>query len=744
MQYMRYRTKIAYVSLFLLALLSFLLIGLYAYMFEHYQGAYIETIKTRIPDTIARNPYDKRFLVFVCIDGMRYSEAFGAEGRYIPHIWNDLRPLGTIYTNCRTESVSLTTTVHSVWLSGNDQYLSNRGYIHPTMPTFIELYRDARNTWAEREFAKLPQPSRYFPLSKETQAALKELHDEATVLPKTKTYCIVGKDRILDAVNYSSHPAFGEAYDSEFYRSMLDNDVYAIFNAKLGHDKPRMFFMNLADVDEEGHTADWEWYTEAIAHADEIVWKMWNDIQANPAFRDKTYFIVTSDHGRHDDAHGGFAHHGDRCNGCLHVPFLIIGPGVKAGQVTDKHATEYDLQPTIGRIFGFETPFAVGRVLDEAFIDPAKFPPPIETPKTKALKEEMKKWRSDSVGEWYSWALGNIKPETLAGVDDFALQTYLLGLVNFIHIRDKDFQPAVQLIKANAERPGVVLPAVWLWRYTNDEAIREIARKGASKLPQSIQFRGSLMSLKNLAILAPALCQAGAAFNNIDWTNAGAQLLKDKMVALEGEVTLEGDLNQFVSRFDYLTDINEMYTREMTPDDKALFLTAFGLSLDGTGDAFDKDDLYFLKRNFRLQYAFAGPDCNSYCLYAGENGHSYPARVIAANFLYDAIIANDPPWQRAEFVELGYGPAINHTALNSFPAQHYFYIMNLGNAYLDSGTNFHKLRISINWDDVFNDKGVDNSDAATALGAGLLAGARWGRITHEDYSFNLFPPEWVK
>ena len=739
---MRRRPKIAYISLFLLALLSFLIIGLYAYMFEHYQGKYIETVKAGVPDILTRNPYDKRNLVFVCIDGLRYSEAFGAEGRYTPHIWNDLRPLGAIYTNYWIESASLTTTVHSVWLAGNDQYLSNRGYIHPTMPTFIELYRDARSTWAEREFAKLPQPSRYFPLTKETRANVQGLLDEASILPRTKTYCIVGKDRILDAVNYSSHPAFGEEYDSAFYRSMLDKDVYAIFNAKLGHDKPRMFFMNFADVDEDGHTADWGIYSKAIANADEIVWKMWNDIQANPAFRDKTYFIVTADHGRHDDAHGGFAHHGDRCNGCLHIPFLIIGPGVRAGEVIDKYATEYDIQPTIGHIFGFETPFAVGRVLDEAFVDSMKFPTLIETPKTKALKGEMKKWRADSVEEWYSWALENMKPETLAGVDDFALQTYLLGLVNFIHIRDKDPQPAMQLIKANAERAGVVLPAVWLWRYTGDESIEGIARKGAGKLTQSIQFRGSLMSLKNLSILAPALCQAGAEFRNTDWINEGSKLLKDKMVVLEGNETLEGDLDQFVSRFDYLTDINEMYIQEMTPQDKALFLAAFGFSLDGIGDAFDKGDLYYLKRNFRLQYAFAGPDCGSSCLYEGENGYSYPANVIATNFLYDAIIANDIPWQRAEFVELGYGPKINQTALNSFPAQHYFYIMNLGNAYLDSGTNFHKLRMTINWDDVFHDKAVESSDAVTALGAALLAGARWGRITHEDYSFNLFPPEW--
>jgi len=105
---------------------------------------------------------------------------------------------------------------------------------------------------------------------------------------------------------------------------------------------------------------------------------------------------------------------------------------------------------------------------------------------------------------------------------------------------------------------------------------------------------------------------------------------------------------------------------------------------------------------------------------------------------------NDAPWQKAEFVELGYGPEINQTPISSFPAQHYFYIMNLGNAFLDSGTNFHKIRITIDWGDVFNETAADSSDAVAALGTALLAGTRWGQVTHQNYSFNLFPPEWSK
>ena len=220
-------------------------------------------------------------------------------------------------------------------------------------------------------------------------------------------------------------------------------------------------------------------------------------------------------------------------------------------------------------------------------------------------------------------------------------------------------------------------------------------------------------------------------------------ILRDKMVVLEGSESLEGDINQFISRFDYLTGGNQMYIREMTPADRALFFAAHGLALNGIEDALNEDDLYLMKRNFRLQAAFAAPDCDENCLYAGENGFSYQADDIAVNFLYDAVVANNTPWEKEEFIALGYGPDINQTAINDFPADHYFYILNLGNSFQNSGTNFDKIRITINWDDTFNDESADINDCVTALGAGLLAGARWGRITPESYSFNLFPPEWM-
>jgi hypothetical protein len=739
---MKRRTKTIYILLFVFAIACFSLIGLYAYLNDKYQVRYVESVREHVLAVIPNCPYDKKNLVFVVIDGLRYTEAFDAQDRYLRHIWSDLAPRGTIYTNCWIDSASLTTTSHSVMISGYHQFLSNRGYIHPTFPTFIELYRDARNTWFEQEFAKIPRPSPYFPLNEENLATVQALLDDAAAFPPEKTYCLMGKERILDAVDFSSHPAYGAEFRSVIYNNMRDELVYDVFEAKLNHDKPRIIFVNLADVDEEGHSADWDRYTHSIRRADELVYQMWKDIQASPTYRDKTNFIVFSDHGRHDPEHGDFSHHGCRCEGCMHVPLLMLGPDIKAGQVIDRRTSEYDIQPTFGRMLGIETPMAVGRVLDEAFTDDASFPPPIETERTKALKEEMKTLRSDQVGEWLSWAQQNASAEKLAGLDDFSLMALMLGAAECVNLRGDEPDFLKSLVSSFENSPAIVVPAVEYMKSSGDESLTGVTRKVVEEMYDNVgKGDTNWLTLRDVAIYAPALCRAGAYFDEQKWVKAGTEILLERIKALEGSVALEGDTNEFISRFDYYAGENQMYIREMSKRDRAVFLLAHGLALENNEDAFDSEELYLLKRNLRLQMAFAAPDCREMCLYDGDSGFTYPPDIIATNYMYGTIICNQTPWIKEEFNALGYGSEINSTALEDFPAEHYFYILNLGNAFLNSGTNFDKIRVTIDWDDIFAST-TDLNEPVTALGMGLFAGARWGAVKLDQYTFHLYPPEW--
>lgn len=72
---------------------------------------------------------------------------------------------------------------------------------------------------------------------------------------------------------------------------------------------------------------------------------------------------MTNDHGRHDDAHGGFEKHGDSCEGCRHILCLAVGRGFPAHRVIKQRRTQCDIAPTIGELLSFPTPFSKGTSL---------------------------------------------------------------------------------------------------------------------------------------------------------------------------------------------------------------------------------------------------------------------------------------------------------------------------------------------------------------------------------------------
>ena len=72
---------------------------------------------------------------------------------------------------------------------------------------------------------------------------------------------------------------------------------------------------------------------------------------------------MTNDHGRHEDAHGGFKNHGDSCEGCRHIMLLAIGPRFTPGVEIKEPAYQIDIAPTAAEILGIAFPSVEGKNL---------------------------------------------------------------------------------------------------------------------------------------------------------------------------------------------------------------------------------------------------------------------------------------------------------------------------------------------------------------------------------------------
>ncbi|MBT6007319.1 MAG: T9SS type A sorting domain-containing protein, partial [Prolixibacteraceae bacterium] len=112
---------------------------------------------------------------------------------------------------------------------------------------------------------------------------------------------------------------------------------------------------------------NWNNYVNTLENADKIVADFWETIQQDDFYKEKTTMIVTNDHGRHDDAHGGFQGHGCGCSGCRRIMFLAVGPNIKKNYVSTQTRRIPDVAVTAASILGVNMEYSSGEVTTEIF-----------------------------------------------------------------------------------------------------------------------------------------------------------------------------------------------------------------------------------------------------------------------------------------------------------------------------------------------------------------------------------------
>ncbi len=280
--------------------------------------------------------YAAENVIVLAIDGLRNDEAFDdPTHQYIPHIWNDLRPLGTINTNFWNTGVTTTTSGFTQMLSG----------VRPVL--LAQLSAKIKN------MSKYPDIFEYYRKQKN--------------IPGGKVWLISGQSGVNDTNNYSLHPDYANLGASKECIFRQDPDTWLSVKQKMDTYHPSLMVINLASVDHQGHKGTHTDYTNAIKVADKIAYDLWQKIQKDLYYKDKTDLIIVPDHGRHSYNPSS---HGDICHGCRHIMFLAIGPDFEQNQVVNMRRDQIDIAPTIGAILGVQTPYADGEVMTELFTDP--------------------------------------------------------------------------------------------------------------------------------------------------------------------------------------------------------------------------------------------------------------------------------------------------------------------------------------------------------------------------------------
>ncbi len=122
---------------------------------------------------------------------------------------------------------------------------------------------------------------------------------------------------------------------------------YALEYIKKHH--PKVVYIAYGETDDFAHDGRYDHYLEAANRTDSFIEDLWNFVQADAQYRDKTTFIITTDHGRGTQPLDTWRSHGDEVEGADQVWLAIIGPDTPAMQSDDLKGQYYtdQIAPTL-------------------------------------------------------------------------------------------------------------------------------------------------------------------------------------------------------------------------------------------------------------------------------------------------------------------------------------------------------------------------------------------------------------
>jgi len=161
-------------------------------------------------------------------------------------------------------------------------------------------------------------------------------------------------------------------------KSLASPDELSVFIARqLMHRlAPSLLWITLHDID-VAHSGAFSLYIDGIRRSDRLCADIWNTIQSEPEYANKTNLFIMPDFGRDSDASAGgngFQHHRTG-NGFQHhrtgdptsrtTWMMALGPGIRENFIVDRPVESTDLVPTLGALLGFSPALAQGKPLPE-------------------------------------------------------------------------------------------------------------------------------------------------------------------------------------------------------------------------------------------------------------------------------------------------------------------------------------------------------------------------------------------
>lgn len=291
-----------------------------------------------------------------------HDDAIVRRALLLPFFWNTIAEQGQIYGNR--------------WLNNNMNLTNKYRFSYPGYSELLVGYADPKMD----SNAKQWNPN---------TTVLEFIHNQPGFEGRVAAFTswdvfpwIINSERSGIPVNAGFEPYDGESLSE---RQQLLNEIlpqiprpwssvrhnaftfhYAMEHLQNNH--PRLLYIAFDETDEFAHSGNFQEYLYSSRQFDRFVEELWNFIQNDDRYKDKTALVIATDHGRGTEPLDHWRHHGASIEGAEEVWMAVLGPGIPPlGEVSEPmQLYQNQIAKTVAYLLGIEykSDLPIGETID--------------------------------------------------------------------------------------------------------------------------------------------------------------------------------------------------------------------------------------------------------------------------------------------------------------------------------------------------------------------------------------------
>jgi Type I phosphodiesterase / nucleotide pyrophosphatase len=267
--------------------------------------------------------------------------------KLMPFLWNIVAQQGQLYGNRLYENKVDVANFYKISYPGYNEMFT--GYPDPVFIPNIPVYNRNANIFeylnAKKEYAG-------------KVAVFSSWNIFSAILNKRRTHLPVnsGYENLPDDSSYNNE-MINVSQDLIVHKKNTRYDLLTYLSAReyIEHNQPKVVLIGFGETDEYAHGKRYDLYLQQAANVDKMIAELWYYVQTNPFYRNKTAFIITTDHGRGKNPNAWYKH-GILTKGSGETWFAVIGPGIsKEGEIkSGQQNYQKQMASTIASLLGEE------------------------------------------------------------------------------------------------------------------------------------------------------------------------------------------------------------------------------------------------------------------------------------------------------------------------------------------------------------------------------------------------------